>query len=121
MHRNRSAKILATSARPASGPERVRALHEAGADAFRLNFSHGTHEQHAERYRTIRDVEAALGRPIGIVADLQGPKLRIGRFGRAGSSWRRARHFGWISTRPRRPQPHQSAASGSLCGAAARH
>ena len=59
----------------------MRALHEAGADAFRLNFSHGTHEQHAERYWTIRDVEAALGRPISIVADLQGPKLRIGRFG----------------------------------------
>ena len=81
MHRNRSAKILATLGPASSGPERVRALHEAGADAFRLNFSHGTHEQHAERYGAIREVEMTLGRPIGIVADLQGPKLRIGRFG----------------------------------------
>ena len=99
----------------------MRALHEAGADAFRLNFSHGTHEQHAERYRTIRDVEAALGRPIGVVADLQGPKLRIGRFGEGRIDLAAAKRFGWISTRPRRPQPHQSAASGSLCGTAARH
>ena len=80
MHRNRSAKILATLGPASSGPERVRALHEAGADAFRLNFSHGTHEQHAERYRAIRAVEEATARPIGIVADLQGPKLRVGRF-----------------------------------------
>jgi pyruvate kinase len=80
MHRNRSAKILATLGPASSGPERVRALHEAGADAFRLNFSHGTHEQHAERYRAIRAIEEATARPIGIVADLQGPKLRVGRF-----------------------------------------
>ena len=80
MHRNRSAKILATLGPASSEPERVRVLHEAGADAFRLNFSHGTHAHHAERYRAIRAVEEATGRPIGIVADLQGPKLRIGRF-----------------------------------------
>src|ERR671919_3192896 len=80
MHRNRSAKILATLGPASSGPERVRALYEAGADAFRLNFSHGTHDQHAERYLAIRAVEEATGRPIGIVADLQGPKLRVGRF-----------------------------------------
>jgi pyruvate kinase len=80
MHRNRSAKILATLGPASSGPERVRALHEAGADAFRLNFSHGSHEQHAERHRAIRSVEEATGRPIGVVADLQGPKLRVGRF-----------------------------------------
>jgi len=80
MHRHRSAKILATLGPASSAPERVRVLHEAGADAFRLNFSHGTHEHHAERCRAIRAVEEATGRPIGIVADLQGPKLRIGRF-----------------------------------------
>ena len=80
MHRNRSAKILATLGPASSGPERVRALHDAGADAFRLNFSHGSHEQHAERYRAIRAVEEATGRPIAVVADLQGPKLRVGRF-----------------------------------------
>ena len=80
MHRNRAAKILATLGPASSAPERVRVLYEAGADAFRLNFSHGTHEQHAERCRAIRAVEEATGRPIGIVADLQGPKLRIGHF-----------------------------------------
>jgi len=80
MHRHRSAKILATLGPASSAPERVRVLHEAGADAFRLNFSHGTHEEHAERCRAIRAVEEATGRPIGIIADLQGPKLRIGRF-----------------------------------------
>ncbi len=57
MHRHRSAKILATLGPASSAPERVRVLHEAGADAFRLNFSHGTHEQHAERCEAIRGVE----------------------------------------------------------------
>jgi pyruvate kinase len=80
MHRNRSAKILATLGPASSGAERVRALHEAGVDAFRLNFSHGSHEQHAERYRSIRAVEEAVGRPVAVVADLQGPKLRLGIF-----------------------------------------
>jgi pyruvate kinase len=80
MHRNRSAKILATLGPASSAPEQVRALHDAGADAFRLNFSHGSHEQHAGRYRIIRAIEAATARPIGVVADLQGPKLRVGRF-----------------------------------------
>ncbi|MFB1029260.1 MAG: pyruvate kinase, partial [Thauera sp.] len=66
---------------PASSTrERIRALAEAGADVFRLNFSHGSHEDHAERYRLIRAVEAELGRPIGVLMDLQGPKLRVGRF-----------------------------------------
>jgi pyruvate kinase len=80
MHRHRAAKILATLGPASSGPERIQVLYEAGADAFRLNFSHGTHEQHAERYEAIRALEAATNHPIGIVADLQGPKLRIGRF-----------------------------------------
>jgi pyruvate kinase len=80
MHRHRSAKILATLGPASSGPERIQVLYEAGADAFRLNFSHGTHEQHAERCEAIRALEAATNHPIGIVADLQGPKLRIGRF-----------------------------------------
>ena len=58
----------------------LEALLDAGMDVARLNFSHGSHEQHAERYRAIRTVEEATARPIGIVADLQGPKLRVGRF-----------------------------------------
>ena len=80
MKRERSARILATLGPASSTRERIRALVEAGADVFRLNFSHGSHEDHAERYRLIRAVEAELGRPIGVLMDLQGPKLRVGRF-----------------------------------------
>ena len=56
----------------------IRALVDAGADVFRLNFSHGSHEEHRARYDIIRAVEEE-GRPIGILADLQGPKLRVGQ------------------------------------------
>ena len=80
MKRERSARILATLGPASSTRERIRALAEAGADVFRLNFSHGSHEDHAERYRLIRAVEAELGRPIGVLMDLQGPKMRVGRF-----------------------------------------
>jgi len=58
----------------------IRALFEAGADVFRLNMSHGTHDDIRARHIIIRKVEADLGRPIGILADLQGPKLRVGTF-----------------------------------------
>jgi pyruvate kinase len=78
--RHRRAKILATLGPSSSTRERVRELFDAGADAFRLNLSHGTHEQHAERYRNVRAVEDETGRPIAVVVDLQGPKLRVGRF-----------------------------------------
>lgn len=57
----------------------IRKLVHAGADVFRLNFSHGSQEDHAERYRLIREVQREIGRPIGILMDLQGPKLRVGR------------------------------------------
>ncbi len=80
MKRERSARILATLGPASSSRERIRALAEAGADVFRLNFSHGSHEDHAERLRTIREVEQEIGRPIGVLMDLQGPKLRVGRF-----------------------------------------
>ena len=55
-------------------------LHVAGVDAFRLNFSHGSHEDHARNVKTIRDIEKRTGQPITIVADMQGPKLRCGQF-----------------------------------------
>jgi len=58
----------------------IRALFEAGADVFRLNMSHGTHAEQAARHAIIRQVEADVGRPIAILADLQGPKLRVGTF-----------------------------------------
>ena len=82
--RRRRVKVLATIG-PASGTaEMIRKLIDAGADAFRVNMSHGTHEEHAARIRELRLAEAEAGRPIAILADLQGPKLRVGRF--AGGS-----------------------------------
>ena len=80
MRRQRNAKIVATLGPASSSPEVIRALFEAGADVFRLNFSHGSHADHQARYETIRAVEREADRPIGILGDLQGPKLRIGTF-----------------------------------------
>jgi pyruvate kinase len=74
----RRTKIVATLGPASDSPENLRALVMAGMDAARLNLSHGTHDQHAERAQRVRDVEAAAGRPIALIADLQGPKLRIG-------------------------------------------
>ena len=75
----RRAKIVATLGPASSDAATIRALAEAGADVFRLNFSHGSHDEHRARYEIIRAVEKEIGHPIGVLADLQGPKLRIGR------------------------------------------
>ena len=80
MRRYRNAKIVATLGPASSGRAVIDALFDAGADVFRLNFSHGTHEDHRQRLATIRDIERERGRPIGVLLDLQGPKLRIGTF-----------------------------------------
>jgi pyruvate kinase len=80
MRRRRSAKIVATLGPSSSAADQIRALFEAGVDVFRLNFSHGTHDDHRARFEAIRQAESAWGRPIGILADLQGPKLRLGTF-----------------------------------------
>ncbi len=80
MRRQRSAKIVATLGPASSTPALIRALFEAGVDMFRLNFSHGTQDEHRARFEAIRRIESASGRPIGILADLQGPKLRLGTF-----------------------------------------
>jgi len=80
MRRHRNAKIIATLGPASSSPEIVRRLFDAGADVFRLNFSHGTHEDHKKRYNIIRSIERDVGRPIGVLVDLQGPKLRVGAF-----------------------------------------
>jgi pyruvate kinase len=74
----RRTKIVATLGPVSSSRETVLALGQAGIDAARLNFSHGTHEEHAERVRLVREVQEELGRPIAVIADLQGPKLRVG-------------------------------------------
>ncbi len=81
MRRNRNVKIVATLGPASSDRDTIKALHEAGADVFRLNMSHGSHEDVAKRHAIIREVEHEIGRPIGILADLQGPKLRVGAFG----------------------------------------
>lgn len=80
IHRQRQTKIVATLGPASSTKDLIRGLFNAGADVFRLNFSHGTHEDHRERMRLIREVEAEIGRPIAVLADLQGPKLRVGTF-----------------------------------------
>jgi pyruvate kinase len=80
LRRRRSAKIVATLGPSSSTPDQIGALFEAGVDVFRLNFSHGTHDDHRARFAAIRRVESTTGRPIGILADLQGPKLRLGTF-----------------------------------------
>ena len=76
----RNAKIIATLGPGTSSEEMINALFEAGADVFRLNFSHGGHDDHKRRYDIIRAMEEKYHRSIGILLDLQGPKLRVGRF-----------------------------------------
>ena len=80
MLRNRNTKIIATLGPTSSAPLKIHSLFQAGADIFRLNFSHGSHEDHRKRVYHIRQYEKRLGRPIAILGDLQGPKLRIGHF-----------------------------------------
>ncbi len=76
----RRTKIVATIGPATDSPERLRELIAAGATTFRLNFSHGDHSEHAARITTIRQVSEELGVHIGILQDLQGPKIRLGRF-----------------------------------------
>lgn len=80
LRRHRRTKIIATLGPASSTPEMIAQLFQAGADVFRLNFSHGSHEDHAARIEMIRAVEKKFGRPIGILVDVQGPKLRVGQF-----------------------------------------
>jgi pyruvate kinase len=79
MRRQRNAKIIATFGPASSDLASIRAPFEAGADVFRFNFSHGSHADHQARYEIVRQVERELGRPIAVLADLQGPKLRVGQ------------------------------------------
>jgi pyruvate kinase len=80
LRRQRRTKVVATLGPSSSTPEMVERLFHAGADVFRLNFSHGNHADHEERIAIIRALEERVNRPIGILADVQGPKLRVGRF-----------------------------------------
>jgi pyruvate kinase len=78
MRRRRKTKILATLGPASSSPERIRALFEAGVDVFRINMSHTSHSLLAELRGHVRALEEEMGRPIGVLVDLQGPKIRLG-------------------------------------------
>lgn len=80
--RKRFAKILATLGPASAAPDTMRLLHDVGVDAFRLNFSHGSHDDHLINIKAIRAIEKDTGHPIAIVADMQGPKLRVGDMGK---------------------------------------
>jgi len=80
MRRKRKVKIIATLGPSSSGPAMIRKLFEAGTDVFRLNFSHGSHDDHRRNLEAIRALEREVGHPIGVLMDLQGPKLRVGQF-----------------------------------------
>jgi pyruvate kinase len=80
MNADKKVKILATLGPAINGIDDIRQLVESGVNLFRLNFSHGEHADHAQRYHWVREVEQQLNTPIGILMDLQGPKLRVGRF-----------------------------------------
>src|SRR3977135_3660948 len=78
MHRNRRAKIVATVGPASAAPDMLKTLSLAGVDTFRMNFSHGVQDDHAKVHAAIRALEKEVGRPIGILQDLQGPKIRVG-------------------------------------------
>ncbi|HEY8532440.1 MAG TPA: pyruvate kinase [Micromonospora sp.] len=84
----RRAKIVCTLGPATSSPERIRGLVEAGMDVARLNFSHGSHAEHERVYRLVREAARASGRAVAVLADLQGPKVRLGRFADGPHEWR---------------------------------
>lgn len=84
---NRRAKIVCTLGPATDTPERCRALVEAGMDVARLNFSHGAHAEHGRRFREVRSAAEAAGRNVAVLADLQGPKIRLGRFADGPVEW----------------------------------
>jgi pyruvate kinase len=85
---SRRAKIVCTLGPATDPPERMRALVEAGMDVARLNFSHGEHADHATRYHAVRAAADAAGRNVATLADLQGPKIRLGRFADGPVEWK---------------------------------
>jgi pyruvate kinase len=89
----RRTKIIATIGPASSSEAQIAALASAGVDLFRVNFSHGAHSEHAARIDAIRAVEAKLGKPVGILADVQGPKLRVGAFAEGRVSLQKGKRF----------------------------
>ncbi|MBO4204975.1 pyruvate kinase [Micromonospora echinofusca] len=84
----RRAKIVCTLGPATSSPERIRGLVEAGMNVARLNFSHGSHADHEQVYRLVREAAQATGHAVAVLADLQGPKIRLGRFADGPHDWR---------------------------------
>ncbi|UOR16427.1 pyruvate kinase [Qipengyuania aquimaris] len=99
--RGRKVKILATVGPASRSPEMLARLFEAGVDAFRVNMSHGEHADHEKTIKAIRQMEKDFHRPIAILADLQGPKLRVGKFKDGKAVIRHSGHF----TLDRNPEP----------------
>src|SRR5579863_2129640 len=91
--RARRVKILATLGPASADPEIVEALYRAGVDVFRINMSHASHDMMRERVATIRALEDKVDRPIGILVDLQGPKLRVGLFAKGAEELRKGDLF----------------------------
>ena len=91
--RSRKVKILATLGPASNSPEMIEKLFRAGADAFRVNMSHGEHATHAATINAIRQIETRLQRPITILCDLQGPKLRVGTFEGGKAFLKHGQHF----------------------------
>ena len=117
--RARRARIVATLGPASHTPEMVLALARAGADVFRLNFSHGSHEDHAQSLKMIRAAETEIDRPIGGLADLQGPKFRLGVFRNGPIEIEPATGSGSTSI-PRRATPPASACRIRSCSAPCR-
>jgi pyruvate kinase len=84
----RRVKIVCTMGPATASPERIRGLVEAGMDVARLNFSHGSHEDHQKMYELVREAASECGRAVAVLADLQGPKIRLGRFADGPHEWR---------------------------------
>ncbi|MFN3680144.1 pyruvate kinase, partial [Thermosynechococcus sp.] len=95
----RRTKIVATIGPAVSHPDKLRAIIQAGATTLRLNFSHGTHEDHQRSIRLIRQISYELGQPVGILQDLQGPKIRLGRFEQGSIFLKRGDRF-TLTSRP---------------------
>ena len=95
IRRRRHTKIIATLGPSSSTIEVMARLFQAGADVFRLNFSHGSHEDHAARFALIRELEDRFERPIGVLADVQGPKLRVGKFSAGRVHLQTGPNSGW--------------------------
>jgi len=112
IRRRRNTKIVATLGPATTTREAIEAIFVAGADVFRFNFSHGDHADHAARMKIVRDLEEAYGRPIGVLADMQGPKLRVGQFENGKIELKKGAKFrldldGALGDATRAPLPHK--------------